>query len=103
MTELKISDKTDVTIYDSYVNIFRDSIKGERSINVPISVIKWSVLHKDLIDSLKPDFAKSGNLLTGIGNWRVIKSLFRSKLYAGFAIFSDDGVRDGYVYTLFIM
>lgn len=98
MTEVRISDATEITIYDQYVNIFRESRRGERSVNVPISVINWSILNKDVIDSMKLGFGKSANVHTTTSNWRVIKSLFRNKLYAGFALFSDSGVRCGYVF-----
>lgn len=95
MTEVKISDKTELTVYDEYVNIYRSSRKGERSVNVPLSVINWAVANKDLIEDLKPGLRKPASIETLTPPWRIIKSVFRSKIYTGFSQYSDLGVRNG--------
>lgn len=95
MTEVKVSDKTELTVYDDYVNIYRTSGRGERSVNVPLSVIKWSVLNRHLIEDLTAGFNKPATIETSTPPWRVIKSIFRSKIYTGFSRYSDLGVRNG--------
>ena len=91
MASITISDKTTITIYPNYVTIHRDTIKGERRVNVPRGVVESTLKTKDLIVRT-PIEPEQGCVVfeTNLDFWKILKSEFRGVTYIAFARFEDN-------------
>lgn len=102
MTVIKISEKTYIALYPEYVNIRRASVRGDRSLCIPRSLAEFAVQNVSVVDQLSPGFMEPNTLETNHVDWKIVKSLFRSKIYLGFAMYIN-GQRQGYVLFLLLL
>ena len=80
-----LSEKVRVQIYPLHITVHRNTIRGERHVNVPKRVVLYALHIQDMINQREVHASNTSVLIdTCEEEWKVQKSFFYEEVYVGF-------------------